>query len=79
MIAQDKLIEKINALPPGKVAEAIDFVDFLSTRRDRGTNGDRFAMIVEYAAINAGTDFDLDLDLESAAIENLLTSDEAFS
>ena len=33
---QDKeLIEKINALPPDKFAEVVDFVDFLAQRDDR--------------------------------------------
>ena len=33
---QDKeLIEKIKALPPDKIAEVVDFVDFLAQRGDR--------------------------------------------
>ena len=32
---QDKLIEKIRALPPDKIAEVVDFVDFLAQRDDR--------------------------------------------
>jgi Protein of unknown function (DUF2281) len=33
---QDKeLLEKINALPPDKIAEVADFVDFLAYRDDR--------------------------------------------
>ena len=33
---QDKeLIEKINGLPPDKIAEVVDFVDFLAHRDDR--------------------------------------------
>jgi hypothetical protein len=33
---QDKeLIEKINALPPDKIAEVVDFIDFLAYRDDR--------------------------------------------
>ena len=77
MIAQDKLIEKINALPPGKKAEVVDFVDFLSGSRDDVAKRERFAMIAEYAEANAGTEFDLDGELESASIENLITIDEA--
>ena len=35
-IMQDKdLIEKIKALPPEKIAEVVDFVDFLAHRDDR--------------------------------------------
>jgi hypothetical protein len=33
---QDKeLLEKINALPPDKIAEVVDFVDFLAYRDDQ--------------------------------------------
>ena len=33
---QDKeLMEKINALPPDKIAEVVDFVDFLAHKDDR--------------------------------------------
>jgi predicted MPP superfamily phosphohydrolase len=33
---QDKeLIEKIKALPPDKIAEVVDFIDFLAQRDDR--------------------------------------------
>jgi hypothetical protein len=33
---QDKeLIEKIESLPPDKIAEVVDFVDFLTQRDDR--------------------------------------------
>jgi hypothetical protein len=30
-----ELIEKIKALPPEKIAEVVDFVDFLTSRDDR--------------------------------------------
>ena len=31
----EELIEKIKALPPDKIAEVVDFVDFLAHRDDR--------------------------------------------
>jgi uncharacterized protein DUF2281 len=35
-IMQDQeLIDKIKALPPDKIAEVVDFVDFLANRDDR--------------------------------------------
>jgi hypothetical protein len=35
-VIQDKeLIEKIKALPPDKIAEVVEFVDFLAQRDDR--------------------------------------------
>jgi hypothetical protein len=32
---EEDLIEKIRALPPDKIAEVVDFVDFLANRDDR--------------------------------------------
>ncbi|MGD9630162.1 MAG: DUF2281 domain-containing protein [Pyrinomonadaceae bacterium] len=39
MIAEQELISKINSLPPGEVAEVIDFVDFLLQKRGKDENG----------------------------------------
>ncbi len=39
MIAEDKLIQKINNLPPGKINEVIDFVDFLLQKEEKPENG----------------------------------------
>ena len=39
MIAEDKLIQKINNLPPGKINEVIDFVDFLLEKAEKRENG----------------------------------------
>ena len=35
MMQDKELIEKIRALPPDKIAEVVDFVDFLAYRDDR--------------------------------------------
>lgn len=32
---ETKLLEQLKKLPPGKVAEVVDFVDFLAAREDR--------------------------------------------
>lgn len=39
MIAEEKLIAKINSLPPGEIDEVIDFVDFLLHKNGIGENG----------------------------------------
>ncbi len=39
MIAEDKLIAKINNLPPGKINVVIDLVDFLLQKNRKEENG----------------------------------------
>lgn len=47
---QDKeLLDKIKSLPPDKITEVVDFVDFLSHKDDR--------LLVEAAAKISGTSF----------------------
>ncbi len=41
MIAEEKLIAKINNLPPGDIDEVIDFVDFLLHKNGIGENGSK--------------------------------------
>jgi hypothetical protein len=77
MIAEDILIRKVNALPPGKIDEVIDFVDFLASRDASAWRAERSASIAEFAAEFGGTEFDLDEDLETAAIDDLFAVDEA--
>jgi len=38
MIAEERLIAKINNLPPGEIDEVNDFVDFLLHKSGRGEN-----------------------------------------
>ena len=69
-----ELIEKIKRLPHDRIAEVEAFVDSLS----RKPALDRTALdeaITEYALQNAGTNADLDPDLEAAAVEHLLETD----
>jgi hypothetical protein len=66
-----ELIEKIERLPPDRLAEVEAFIDSLT----RAPRLDRTALhqaLSEYATQHAGTDADLDPDLETAAIEQLL-------
>ena len=69
-----ELIEKIKRLPHDRLAEVEKFVDSLS----RKPALDRAALdkaISDYAREHAGTDADLDPDLEAAGIEHLLQTD----
>jgi hypothetical protein len=69
-----ELIEKIKRLPHDRIAEVEAFVDSLS----RKPALDREAInqaLRDYALQNAGTDADLDPDLEAAAVEHLLETD----
>lgn len=68
--------EKINTLPPDKIAEVIDFIDFLARKEKSRHDTERFEMISQYARENAGGEFDLNSELEQAGLENLLTVDE---
>jgi ADP-dependent phosphofructokinase/glucokinase len=76
MIAADILMQKINALPPEKIEEVIDFVDRLTERGSNGKSAERAALISAYAEVNAGTEFDLDEELERARIDSLHAIDE---
>jgi hypothetical protein len=67
-----ELIEKINRLPHDRLAEVEAFVDSLLRRPDRAAINQALR---EYALRNAGTDADLDPDLEAAAVEHLLETD----
>jgi len=65
------LIEKINNLPTDKLYEVEDFVDFLQEKLKRQAKESRFQAISEYAEKHAGSETDLDEELEQASIEFL--------
>jgi hypothetical protein len=72
---QQELIEKIKKLPQNQVAEVVEFVASLA-RREHGL--DRVSLhqsLTTYAIQHAGTDADLDTELEVAASDHLLTED----
>ena len=71
---QQELIEKIKRLPQDRVAEVEDFVDSLARREDSRNRMSLHQVLTDYANQNAGTDADLDLDLEAAATDHLLTA-----
>ena len=72
---QQELIEKIKRLPQESVAEVEDFVDSLA-RRERILNRTNLHQaLTKYAIEHAGTDADLDSDLEAAATDHILQQD----
>jgi len=71
---QQELIEKIKRLPQDRIADVEAFVDSLS----REPGPDRATLhraLSDYAIEHAGTNADLDPDLEAAATDQLLQSD----
>src|SRR5882724_10588701 len=73
---QQELIEKIKRLPQDRVAEVESFVDSLA-RRDNSSNRENLHQaLTDYAIQHAGTDADLDPELEAAATAHLLESTE---
>jgi hypothetical protein len=38
-----QLLERLKQLPPGRVAEVVDFVEFLATREERATSAQRLS------------------------------------
>jgi len=69
---QQELIEKIKRLPQDRVAEVESFVDALSRRDNRSNRENLHQALTDYAIQHAGTDADLDPELEAAATAHLL-------
>jgi hypothetical protein len=69
---QHELIEKIKRLPQDRVAEVESFVDSLARRDNSGNRENLHQALTDYAIQHAGTDADIDPDLESAASDHLL-------
>ena len=69
---QQELIEKIKRLPQDRVAEVEDFVDSLARCEHSLNRINLHQALTDYAIQHAGTDADLDPDLEAAATEHLL-------
>lgn len=62
MIAEDILLRKVSALPPGKIDDVIDFVDFLASRDAATSRSERTPSIAEFAAEFDGTELDMNRD-----------------
>ena len=69
------LIEKINNLPLEKIYEVEDFVDFLQEKSKRQLYQSRFQAIAEYAEKHAGSEVDLDEELERTSLQFLSEED----
>lgn len=76
MIAEEKLLNKINALPPIQIGEVIDFVDFLAARESVVRRTERSERMSVFAAEYGGTEIDFDEALERTGVEHLLKIDE---
>ncbi|HLE62745.1 MAG TPA: DUF2281 domain-containing protein [Pyrinomonadaceae bacterium] len=72
---QQELIDEIKRLPEDRVAEVVDFVDSLARREHSLNRTSLHQALANYAIQHAGTDADLDFDLEAAATDHLLQQD----
>ncbi len=69
---QQELIEKVKRLPQDSFAEVEDFVDSLARRGAVINRQSLHQALANYAIQHAGTNADLDSDLEAAATDHLL-------
>jgi hypothetical protein len=69
---QQELIDKIKRLPQDRVAEVEDFVDSLARREHISNRENLHQALTDYATQHAGTEADIDPDLEAAASDHLL-------
>lgn len=69
---QQELIDKIKRLPQARVAEVEDFVDSLAQREHISNRENLHQALTDYATQHAGTEADIDPDLEAAASDHLL-------
>jgi hypothetical protein len=72
VMEQQELIEKIKRLPQDSLAEVEEFVDSLARRASTLNRTSLHQALTNYATQHAGTDADLDFDLEAAASDHLL-------
>ena len=72
-VTPDRLIQKIQSLPPDKIDEVEHYVDSLSVRP---SPNEVHEAIAAYAAKHAGSLEDLDRDFEAAAIEHWLDEEQ---
>ena len=70
------LLGKIQALPPQRVSEIIDFVEFLAQREQLAKMSVRDVALAAYVAEWAGTEDDLDPALEQAGIDCWLATEK---
>ncbi len=69
---QQELIEKIKRLPHDRVAEVAHFVDSLARREHSRNRMNLHQALTDYAIQHAGTNADVDPELEAAATDHLI-------
>ena len=69
---RQELIKKIEELPPDRLAEVESFVESITHRDGDLDRSNLHHALAEYTTQHAGTDSDLDADLEAASDEHLL-------
>jgi hypothetical protein len=69
---RQELIRKIEELPPDRLAELEGFVESLTRHNNDLKRAELHQALSEYAIQHAGTEADLAMTREEAAIENLL-------
>jgi hypothetical protein len=69
---RQELIKTIEELPPNRLAEVERFVESITRDRRAVDQDDINQALANYVLAQAGTDMDLDEDLESAAVEQFL-------
>lgn len=69
---RQELIEKIEELPPDRLAEVENFVEMLTRRARDSDHRSLHQALTDYAIKHAGTAVDLDPEIEVAAVEHLL-------
>ena len=74
---QQELIEKLKRLPQDRVAEVENFVDSLARREHSRNRMNLHQALTDYAIEHAGSDADVDPDLEAAATDHLLQQNSA--
>ncbi len=70
-----ELIDRIKKLPQDRVAEVAEFVESLARREHSLNRMTLHQALTNYAIQHAGTDADMDSDLEAAATDHLLHQD----
>ncbi len=72
---QQELIDKIKKLPPDRLAEVEGFVDSLARREHSNNRMNLHQALTDYAIQHAGTNADVDPELEAAATDHLIQQD----
>ncbi|MDQ2922060.1 MAG: hypothetical protein M3R52_10690 [Acidobacteriota bacterium] len=71
-MGQQELIEKIKKLPQDRLAEVEGFVDSLARREYSNNRMNLHQALTDYAIQHAGTNADVDPELEAAATDHLI-------